>query len=230
MELLRDEGEFVTHEALRFLEKPQPQAAFAELHTALQRRVIQIGLLKSGIAPQFEHVEALRTKEGDWVSVGPRLFCRRSRDGVIEVRQDVGGAFNSDEKRIHTNGRAGQTTFAGTQFRWRMVRSGIRPLFSPMTEFFDAEAVGSGIVLRHWRPGDRFQPIGMSSAVKLQDLFVNQKIARTQRSRLVVATTLDGRIFWVEGLRIGEHFKISQRTPKMLQWRWKAKQGRSDSQ
>lgn len=61
MELLRAEAEFVTLEALQFLERPQSSRSFAELHTALQRRVIQIGLLKNGIAPQFEHIEALRS-------------------------------------------------------------------------------------------------------------------------------------------------------------------------
>ena len=42
-------------------------------------------------------------------------------------------------------------------------------------EFFDADRVGGKITLRHWRPGDRFQPIGLKSAVKLQDLFTNRK-------------------------------------------------------
>src|SRR5687767_9591417 len=81
MELLRDEGEFVMLEALRFLEKAQTENAFAELHTALQRRIIQVGLLKNGIAPQFEHIEALRTKDGEWASLAPKLFCRRDSHG-----------------------------------------------------------------------------------------------------------------------------------------------------
>jgi len=90
----------------------------------------------------------------------------------------------------------------------------------PQREFFDAERVGAKVVLRHWRPGDRFQPIGMKTAVKLQDWFTNQKIPATRRRELLLATTTAGEIFWVEGQRIGEAFKLTTATRKVLVWRW----------
>ena len=52
---------------------------------------------------------------------------------------------------------------------------------------FDADKVGSHVVLRHWQPGDRFQPIGMSKPVKLQDLFTNAKVPRERRHALTLA-------------------------------------------
>ena len=88
-------------------------------------------------------------------------------------------------------------------------------------ECFDADKVGSPVRLRHWRPGDRFQPIGMACPVKLQDFFTNQKVPRARRRRLIVATTADGVVFWVEGLRISERFKLTRQTIRRLQWRWK---------
>jgi tRNA(Ile)-lysidine synthase len=81
--------------------------------------------------------------------------------------------------------------------------------------------VGSKVILRHWRKGDRFQPIGMSGAVKLQDLFVNQKVARALRHQLVVAESEKGDIFWVEGLRISERFQLTKSTKRRLQWQWR---------
>ena len=62
----------------------------------------------------------------------------------------------------------------------------------------------------------------MTKASKLQDLFVNQKIARARRHRLVVATTARGDIFWVEGLRIGERCKVQPGTKEILRWQWEA--------
>jgi tRNA(Ile)-lysidine synthase len=88
-------------------------------------------------------------------------------------------------------------------------------------ECFDADKVGSKIVLRHWQPGDRFRPIGMKRSAKLQDIFTNCKIPRDLRHRLVLATTAKNRIFWVEGLRIGEAFKIGPTTKRTLQWSWR---------
>jgi tRNA(Ile)-lysidine synthase len=88
-------------------------------------------------------------------------------------------------------------------------------------EFFDADKIGSGIRLRHWRPGDRFQPIGMRGSAKLQDLFCDLKIPSARRRRLVVAATAAGRIFWVEGLRIAEPSKLDRHTTRVLRWQWR---------
>ena len=88
-------------------------------------------------------------------------------------------------------------------------------------ECFDADKVGSPVRLRHWRPGDRFQPIGMASTIKLQDFFTNHKVLRGRRRQLIVATTAKGEVFWVEGMRISEPFKLTKETIRCLQWRWK---------
>ncbi len=87
-------------------------------------------------------------------------------------------------------------------------------------ECFDADKVGSTIALRHWQPGDRFQPSGMRKSVKLQDLFINQKVPRPLRHQLTVGTTASGELFWVEGLRIAERFKLGQTAVRRLNWRW----------
>jgi hypothetical protein len=57
------------------------------------------------------------------------------------------------------------------------------------------------------------------SSAQLQDLFVNAKIPVSRR-RLVLAATLTGEIFWVEGLRIGEWFKLTPETRRKLAWQW----------
>ena len=75
-------------------------------------------------------------------------------------------------------------------------------------------------LLRHWRPGDRFQPIGMSNPVKLQDFFTNEKVARAKRHELIVAAAANGKLFWVEGQRISDRFKLTNTTKRRLQWRW----------
>jgi tRNA(Ile)-lysidine synthase len=87
-------------------------------------------------------------------------------------------------------------------------------------ELFDAAKGGNTVLLRHWRRGDRFQPIGMAAPLKLQDLFVNAKIERSFRHELVVATTASGELFWVEGLRMAEGFKLDKQSRQRLKWQW----------
>ena len=225
MELVRDEGNFVTSAAMQRLELSRPRLPFGRLHVALQRRVIQLELLAKGVVPQFDHVEALRTKPDEWMTVGPDVVVRRTSRGHIERRinhppraESSAVVIDLGAKRPNSMGHAGLT------LSWRNVHSkGMSRRFT-RTEFFDAGKLGSRIVLRHWRPGDRFQPIGMPRAVKLQDLFVNQKIPRECRHKLVLATTDSGEVFWVEGLRIGENFKVTPTTKQLLEWRWRRKE------
>jgi tRNA(Ile)-lysidine synthase len=90
----------------------------------------------------------------------------------------------------------------------------------PHYEEFDSAKVGTTIVVRHWRPGDRFQPIGMSQPVKLQNWFTNLKIPAAKRRELLVAETEGGELFWVEDQRISERAKLTRETRWRLVWRW----------
>lgn len=98
---------------------------------------------------------------------------------------------------------------------------GKRPAAGAFSECFDADAVGEEILLRHWRAGDRFEPIGLGLLAKLQDLFTNAKISAPERRERIVAARLSGELWWVEGLRIGEICKVTSRTKRWLIWRWK---------
>jgi tRNA(Ile)-lysidine synthase len=78
-------------------------------------------------------------------------------------------------------------------------------------------------MLRRWQPGDRFHLIGARSARKLQDIFIDLKIPREKRHTLVVATTVDNQIFWVEGIRISDPFKLTPTTKRRLFVQWTRK-------
>jgi hypothetical protein len=60
----------------------------------------------------------------------------------------------------------------------------------------------------------------MKKTVKLQDLFTNEKVNRQKRHELIIAQTVQGEVFWVEGLRIAERFKLTNGTIRRLKWRW----------
>ena len=96
----------------------------------------------------------------------------------------------------------------------------LKPDVLPFQEQFDADRVGEEIMLRYWRRGDRFCPIGMSQSTKLQNLFTNAKVDAVEKRKRVLACTANGEIFWVQGLRIGEIAKIHSDTRAILQWEW----------
>lgn len=222
MEISRAEGDLAAKEAAKWLKTRNKKTKFQDLHLALQRQVIRMELLRNGIAPAFEHVEKLRRSPQVWLSIEPRLAIRLNPNGMIERREiDEALPEAAPQEMTVAVGTAGSITFGGLTLETSRLRSKKRPAARPRTEYFDADSVGSPIQLRHWRTGDRFQPIGLAHDVKLQDWFVNQKIPREKRHQLVIATNTAGAIFWVEGLRIGEKFRITKETRAILQWRWR---------
>lgn len=233
MEIIGAESDAIGGLAVKWLKQRHP--AFENLSAAVQRRVLQLQLAQSGVPVDFELIEKLRESVGRHVSIGSGLSISRDVGGVLKLRGQQPAEFATKELEVNLPGRVGDVDFDGMKLNWelaaavvgrghRRVGSRGRSLHQTGREFFDADKVGSKIILRHWRAGDRFQPIGLKSAAKLQDLFTNAKIPRERRRELIVATTAAGEIFWVEGLRIAEQFKLTPQTKQRLAWRWWCKQ------
>jgi len=194
---------------------------FEKLPVAIQRRIVRVQLAELGVMPDFGLVESLRQSADCSVSAGPNMSVARDAGGNVILRAKPVPQFSGNEQIVEL-GRAGEATFGNRKFRWRLQLQNkmVLPPQRDGVEFFNADKIGGGIVLRHWRAGDRFQPIGLKSEAKLQDLFMNAKISVARRRGLVLAATATGEIFWVEGLRIGERFKLTPETARKLVWRW----------
>jgi tRNA(Ile)-lysidine synthase len=233
MEIVGAEAEFAGEAARKWLkigraDLPVSQDArqrvptkmnFDKLPIAIQRRVLQSQLTDAGVAPDFDLIESLRQSADCFVSVGPNVSVSRDKSGNIKSRTEPKLGFSANELVVNLLNGKGEAIFDGVKLCWQIGLRGRSP-HRDQEEVFDANKVGGEIILRHWRPGDRFQPIGMKSAAKLQDLFVNAKIPVARRRELALATTAAGDIFWVEGLRISERFKLTPLTARKLVWQW----------
>lgn len=80
----------------------------------------------------------------------------------------------------------------------------------------DADGVGTALVVRNRRPGDRVRPLGLGGHKKLQDLFVDRKVSRWERDHVPVITDARGRIVWVVGHALGEDFRVTARTTGVI--------------
>jgi len=61
--------------------------------------------------------------------------------------------------------------------------------------------------VRPRRPGDRFQPLGMTQEKRLQDFMVDSKIPRAWRDRVPLVVSPRG-IAWVVGWRVAEWARV----------------------
>jgi tRNA(Ile)-lysidine synthase len=75
-----------------------------------------------------------------------------------------------------------------------------------------AEARPAPFLVRTWQPGDRYRPLGLLHATKLQDQFVDRRIPRIRRGCLPVVEGPGGEIAWVPGLPSAERYRVAAGT------------------
>ena len=78
------------------------------------------------------------------------------------------------------------------------------------------------LAVRNRRPGDRFRPVGLDGQKKLQDFFVDRKIARETRDAVPLVVDETDRIVWVAGHGIDEAFRVTDPAQAVLILRLKA--------
>jgi tRNA(Ile)-lysidine synthase len=77
------------------------------------------------------------------------------------------------------------------------------------------------LAVRNRRPGDRFRPVGVGGRKKLQDYFVDRKVAQIRRDLVPIVVDATDRIIWVAGYGIDEAFRVTDRSQSVLLLRLK---------
>jgi tRNA(Ile)-lysidine synthase len=67
------------------------------------------------------------------------------------------------------------------------------------------------LVLRKWKKGDKFMPLGMQTFKKLSDFFIDKKYSLIAKQQQWILCSADD-IIWIVGDRIDDRFKITTQT------------------
>jgi len=199
------------------------KARFLELPSALQRYLLRtaieglVGNIKDVEARHIEAIMAALTK-----SAGKRLNLPRGLVFTIEYDRYLLGLDAAALSPLptlndeYTLNIPGETVFPG----WRVTATMInhKPTAekdNDLTAYFDLDKTGSQITVRCRRPGDRFQPLGMSQPKKLGEFMIDAKIPRAWRGRVPVVCSPE-QILWVVGYRTDDRVKVTQNTRRVL--------------
>jgi tRNA(Ile)-lysidine synthase len=190
---------------------------FQTLPPWLRKEIVATQLDDAEIPVTARRLDALLASTGA-VSIGKKRRVSVDAQGRLHLYAEASEA----ETEVDA-GKKGGVEFGGAQLNWKLgAKADLSASEGRM--FFDADRIGMKIKLRHWRAGDRIKLSGRSSERPLHEMFSRNKIPRARRHGVIVATTEGGKIFWAEGLRITEEFKVTDATKRFLEWRWSRSQ------
>ena len=162
-----------------------------------------------------EALQLTESETGKYVASSThRIF--KNRNWLIIAPNDTTVAENIIIEEGQTSV---QFAVGSLNFKYEPPTSNFQPPTSNNIALLDAADIKYPLILRKWKPGDYFYPLGMRKKKKLARFFIDNKLSSTDKETTWVLE-MDQKIIWIVGQRIDDRFKITPNTKSMLQIEW----------
>ena len=157
-----------------------------------------------------EVVDLLESETGKYLSSSSHRIIK-NRNWILISPQQTSEAANiliekSDKKVVFS---AGELSLEVVDYENIAIAN------SNFTTTLDRGEVTFPLLLRKWKQGDYFYPLGMRKKKKLSRFFIDQKLSKTDKENVWVLE-MNKKIMWIVGHRIDERFKIQTSTKQVL--------------
>jgi tRNA(Ile)-lysidine synthase len=184
-----------------------PLAGFPLQSLAAQRRIVRQWLEANSAAISFRWIELVRElalgAAGRKVELaGGQQVRRVQRELVIETAPKAPADY---EYRLTIPGRVTIAELALRVEASLVARESVSA--DQQGGLLDPAKLASELVVRNWRPGDRFWPAHTKSSKKIKDLLTSHHIAGPDKAFWPVAVTASGKIAWIPGFEVPAEFQ-----------------------
>jgi tRNA(Ile)-lysidine synthase len=234
--ILREENDYLERETEESYQKIVREgkdtlsfgfSEYQSLHPAIQWRIIQKMLRRI-------YTGEMILEEGEWLGVSqiykkleqpspsfllelPHGVCLAKRYDLVLMKKEWVKQIPPFEVELISPGR----TYIEEIEKEVMIEETSRndkfkDLYGlPNVVLLDYQNLQFPLKIRNFRPGDRFQPLGVKGTQKLKEFFIDHKIPKFERPRIPLLISGE-MIAWVVGYRIDERVKITENTQKVL--------------
>jgi tRNA(Ile)-lysidine synthase len=190
-----------TQIAVLKLKKTQP------LHSVCYEIIKDYGFSSSQTK---EMISLLDSQSGKFIqSATHRILKHRNWLIISALDED-----DSSTRLIEQGVSRVQSNRFSLQLAW-LSNSGNPLAADPHVAYLDAARITFPLILRKWRKGDYFYPLGMRKKKKLARFFIDQKLSQIDKEKRWVIES-EQKIIWVLGMRIDERFKVDCNTRQIL--------------
>lgn len=157
-----------------------------------------------------EVVELLESETGKYLSSSSHRIIKNRNWLIISSHQTTGAANilieKTDKKVVFSDGELSFEIVDSVSFTISD---------SNFTAALDRSEITFPLLLRKWKQGDYFYPLGMKKKKKLSRFFIDQKLSKTDKENVWVLE-MNKKIIWIVGHRIDDRFKIQPTTKQVL--------------
>lgn len=154
------------------------------------------------------------SQTGHYIDSEAFRLLRNRKWLVVTPKEEKSSAILVLEKDSGTLG------FSGGQLTWETIPYLSQPIPTDQhMAWLDAAKITYPLLLRPWKTGDYFYPLGMAKKKKIARFLIDIKLARTAKDQVWVLES-DRKIIWVIGHRMDDRFKIKPATKNILALRF----------
>lgn len=184
------------------------------LHTILYELIKPFGFT----APQVHEArKLLRSESGKYIVSATHRILRNRNRLIISPLQ------TGNETVLYIiEPETANIIFAENEIKFSVTDKPAAFSTDTKTAYIDASLIKYPVLLRRWKPGDYFYPLGMKNKKsggpgkkKLSRFFTDIKLSVADKEKVWVIES-QKKIVWVVGYRIDDRFKVSPQTTRVL--------------